>query len=365
LKKCSVDGPPGSRASIPVGPHASIILAEACMNDVDQHLGGQGYQYVRYVDDFRIFCRSEREAVRAIHDLCDSLFTAHRLALHPGKTQVHPVKTFLKRYVDRPEQEEERKRKEKFSEQFKVWAESSYSAGDDDAGLPDQSQIDVEVLSELFDDCVQKKPLKIGLARYVFRRASRLRTNVIQKTLLKNLPRMLPVLRDAVLYLAKSRQKKSSKTVAKRLLEFGLDSSYNFLPFCQEWVLDVLTGPFLAYTSKDDLARLSDRAHNQLGLRGEAAVARATGDLPWVRRQKEVWRNAGPWDRRAIIRAGSILKPDERSAWKKDVMDTKDPLDRAVALHALGPDSAGKKPATSKKSESRGKVAKDAAKASA
>jgi hypothetical protein len=91
---------------------------------------------------------------------------------------------------------------------------------------------------------------------------------------------------------------------------------------------------------------LVEKAHNQLGVRAEALVARAREDLPWVRRQKELWRNAGPWDRRAIIWAGSVLKPDERQAWKNSVLETTDALDRAVALLALRPD----KPANSPKS---------------
>lgn len=83
--------------------------------------------------------------------------------------------------------------------------------------------------------------------------------------------------------------------------------------------------------------KLVERAHNQLGVRAEATVARVTEDLPWIRRQKELWRNAGPWDRRAIICAGSILGPDERNAWKNSVLETTDPMDRAVALYALRP----------------------------
>lgn len=40
---------------IPVGPAASIVLAEAIMIDIDNFLINKGVFHTRYVDDFRIF----------------------------------------------------------------------------------------------------------------------------------------------------------------------------------------------------------------------------------------------------------------------------------------------------------------------
>jgi hypothetical protein len=45
---------------LPVGPLASIVLAEACLTDVDNFLRRLDIEHVRYVDDFRIFCKSAR-----------------------------------------------------------------------------------------------------------------------------------------------------------------------------------------------------------------------------------------------------------------------------------------------------------------
>lgn len=48
---------------IPVGPSVSILLAEVCLADVDNFLSRK-YAHTRYVDDFRVFCRSREEALR-------------------------------------------------------------------------------------------------------------------------------------------------------------------------------------------------------------------------------------------------------------------------------------------------------------
>jgi hypothetical protein len=64
-------------------------------------------------------------------------------------------------------------------------------------------------------------------------------------------------------------------------------------------------------------------------------VAEALGRVDWVRSYKETWRSVGPWDRRAIIAAGAVLPPDERSHWKKTILGSDDPLDRAVGVQCL------------------------------
>ena len=46
---------------IPVGPFASILLAEACLIDVDNFLMRNGFIFTRYVDDFHIYCHSKEK----------------------------------------------------------------------------------------------------------------------------------------------------------------------------------------------------------------------------------------------------------------------------------------------------------------
>lgn len=91
-----------------VGPSSSIILAEAALDDVDKFLLSRGLQYVRYVDDFRIFCKSEQEAIEAAHDLTQYLYTAHRLALASSKTVLYTIDRFRSHELVDPEEEEER-----------------------------------------------------------------------------------------------------------------------------------------------------------------------------------------------------------------------------------------------------------------
>lgn len=46
---------------IPVGPTASIVMAEAVLNDVDHMIHDRGFEHCRYVDDIRVFAHSADE----------------------------------------------------------------------------------------------------------------------------------------------------------------------------------------------------------------------------------------------------------------------------------------------------------------
>jgi hypothetical protein len=51
---------------VPQGHAPSDILAKLYLNNVDENLQSQGIKHLRYVDDFRIFCRGEPEAKKAL-----------------------------------------------------------------------------------------------------------------------------------------------------------------------------------------------------------------------------------------------------------------------------------------------------------
>lgn len=317
---------------VPVGPQASIVLAEAVLMDVDAYLANHSYRHVRFVDDFRIFCRSEKEAVSAMHDLCDYLFTAHRRALTPSKTRTYDASTFRRKVLEKPEILERRTKKAMVKEAVDAWAAAGYSVGEDEV---EKDIKDVDVLVRLFSECVADRPLRVGLTRYLLRQAARLRTNEIQALTLDNLDLLTPVLRDAFIYLGKAKQKKSVRVVAKRLVEFGTKSSHSFMQVVQEWMVWAACGFLADVLSASQMQRVLSAAKLVRKDRAVALLAPARRDMAWVRSRKESWRNSGPWEKRAIIAAGAILSRDERTAWKKSILQTQDMLDSAVAMWAL------------------------------
>ena len=71
----------------PQGAVISPLLANLYLDEFDHAMARQGYQLVRYADDFVILCRSAAEAERALADV-RRLVEGRGLTLHPTKTRL-------------------------------------------------------------------------------------------------------------------------------------------------------------------------------------------------------------------------------------------------------------------------------------
>jgi hypothetical protein len=76
--------------SIPQGHSASDILGKVYLNPVDESLRNRGSTHVRYVDDFRIFARSENDAKHQLLLLAQDL-RQRGLSLQTAKTEIRRI----------------------------------------------------------------------------------------------------------------------------------------------------------------------------------------------------------------------------------------------------------------------------------
>ena len=322
----------GHSRGIPVGPSASILLAEACLSDVDSFLLRSGYTHTRYVDDFRIFCASKGEAIKALHDLSEYLYTAHRLALRPDKTEPITLETFRSNYLLDPEKLEEETRSAKLealAELLKGF--TGYDVHIEDIPDTDRREAITENLSELFEACVGESPIHLGWARYLLRQATSLRTNVILSQSLNKLETLAPVMRDLGRYLEVCVRPTTKQQIGNALVQFTKSAPRGQLPYSRLWVLEILQSK-LSDSHEDEIRDIAT-ASAQMGLnvRPNAMLARARGHIDWIRHQKETWQNCAPWDRRAVIWSAAALSSDERGYWLSRVENAGDALDRVVA----------------------------------
>lgn len=73
--------------SLPVGSNASRILAEACLLEVDRFLYSNNINFIRFVDDFRLFAPDAKTAHYWISLLIERL-SFEGLSLNPSKTLI-------------------------------------------------------------------------------------------------------------------------------------------------------------------------------------------------------------------------------------------------------------------------------------
>jgi hypothetical protein len=343
----------GQSRGLPVGSSASILLAEVCLNDVDVFLLRKGYKHVRYVDDFRIFCKSYYQAVNALHDLSEYLYTAHRLSVQPLKTRIVAKAEAIGEFTD-PEAEERRSKSERIDRALEQLAEDygPYADLDDLRDGIDEGEIAIESLSELFTLTLEQEHLHMGLARYLLRRAAQLRTSVICSKVFDNLDKLLPVLREVARYIRATR--KASVRHHAKFIQLLESSPYRSIPFVQLWGFWILC-ECPGFASAEKALSLAEDCSKALGIRPAALVARAYRLVDWMRAHKETWANYGPWDRRAIIYSASVLPRDERNAWLDKVAASGDPLDRAIAQFVRAEsDRTGKEKTTEAKATANG-----------
>lgn len=306
---------------LPVGPFASILLAEVCLADVDNFLIRKGYSHTRYVDDFRIFCTSYSEAVSAFQDLTEYLYTAHRLSFQSSKTRILEKEKFEEEELVDPEELEIKSKQQKIHELIEELEYSRYEIVDENAFELDEgtdAALLRDAIKELFSALVKHDNLHVGLARYLLRRAGNLRTRVILDTVLKNLEFLVPVFRDVVNYLVLVFDKKNPEQVGEVLKAFIEQSNYKRLPFIQYWVSTAfIEAPSLC--DANTAISIAEKSDPHIRDRISALTAKSYKLADWVRSRKETWQNTNPFGQRAILWAAQILPKNERDHWLKGI----------------------------------------------
>ncbi|MYB36326.1 MAG: hypothetical protein F4Y26_02830 [Gammaproteobacteria bacterium] len=324
---------------IPVGPSASHLLAECCLVDIDSSLRTMRVGFVRYIDDFRIFAKTKRTLNRVQQDLCELLYTNHRLAVQGSKTYIESTDRFLRHRLNDPKamvEDEVEARLDELAAQINE--ETGYEVTIEDV---DEDTLEEEVgecLEELLGECLSATPVHFGTIRFVLRMANRMQSGAITGTILDNLATLAPIMGEIARYLSKEIEAmtaKEAKNVGDLLLRVGTKSAYAGSSFVALCIVDLLTRfPRLASFGRA-LAFVDSNA--ALGVRSKALLARAHDEVYWVRSQKEGFMDLGPWDRRALIWSAGVLPGSERDVWLGKIQgQLEDPLEVALARRVAG-----------------------------
>ena len=322
---------------IPVGPSASSLLAECCLSDIDSSLRAMRIPFVRYIDDFRIFASTKANLVRVLHEVTKLLYTNHRLAIQSGKTYIQRAEEFIQRNLDDPQRVFEGEMEDRLSELVdQLNSETGYEKTIDDVS---EEQVGDEVqncLDSLFHESLQAVPIRFGTIRFVLREAARWGTDEMTALVVKHLESLTPIIGDVSRFLRRmvpNLTPHEARETGNSLLRVGKKSSHSGSDFLAICILDLLASFPQLVSFRRAMAFAQSRAL-ALGIRPQALLARAHGETFWVRQHKEDLMEHGPWDRRAVIWAASVLPASERRAWLTRVRGRLDDrLEIALADH--------------------------------
>lgn len=297
---------------IPVGPAASILMAEAIMVDVDQFLAGRGVAHTRYVDDIRIFHNSRHELIKLLEKLSLYLYDTHRLSVAASKTKIISSEDFVAEYLSNPEAVEKQRLREllaNFASDLSDYGESSFIEIESDViGNIEMQRV---VLMDLLEEILSRDVLDLGLARLLLRRCKTSRIRAIVPSLIENFDFFAPVIRDVVLYLDKVSNPRFIQEYADSFGNLIENSEAAGLPFVRYW-LEYYFAQNHVYLADARIWRYVMETGNVCN---QAIAALHSKNIPWVRQMRTRIDTLGPWEKRAVIMASQILAKQERMTW--------------------------------------------------
>jgi hypothetical protein len=303
---------------LPVGPDATRILADLAITNVDQAMATEGFNFLRYSDDFRIFVSTEREGYRCLAFLAEQLDSTQILTLQASKTSVVPATEFLKRFG---ETEDDRLRRELDDRIDAV--RSLIGIGDYEDVRPGQLSEKEEAelrglqLYRLLDEVsAEDDGGDVGRLRIVVDAIAQLGLPDEDGRLISAASSYPQLFRHCVRAWGRQLQFRSAADYARvrrdgsRLVELLWTSRFGHLPYHRAWVLEQVTrAPFIS--SSAQVAKISNSSPDELTLRFSATAMWALREYSWFQARKAQFDSMAPWVRRAYLLGTTCLPGDE------------------------------------------------------
>lgn len=329
---------------IPVGPAASIVLAELIMADIDKKILSYTSDFTRWVDDIRIFFSTKEEAIYVLHELTKYLYTSHRLVFNGNKTNVFSIDEFYDLYFINEEKEEqlailrktEEITKETIDELFSDVSLIDYELDDEeyeriynDVSHEKEFQILSTAYCELLKNIINSGNIDIPTIRHIFRKSSKYRIRSLVPIVLENFEILIPLIREMIIYLIKVLNQRSISNYKSEFVKI-IESHYFKWPFINIWVL------YLFQNEMFKEADLFPKYKDIFRVRDSALLALIKNDITWIKDYKEGVDILGPWDKRAVIYSSQLFSKDELNPWLNLILANGDIIDKSIALYVKG-----------------------------
>jgi|GEM_PF-579540 len=372
---------------IPIGQAASRLLAELVLDDIDRALIGEGFTHCRWIDDFRIFCSTDREANKALAFLTKALSENHGLGLQQSKTvfltdsnfqlELEQAETIaiqvnrdtrsiaLPKFLG-PEPQEDGDDDEfdddndddPDDDAKDGWGEDG---GEDDWDFDDLPKVslaptsfeylpaEIRALVDRFD--AGKIVMQLlarysrgfgvrapdpGLLRVLIAKLIQERDVTASDAVVANLGNIGPILPDAIRYLNAIR----GKLTRQRRIEIGdecslllQDTHLGDLEFSIMWVLSLFADS-TAFDHENRLPQFYNDYQVQAARRKSILAIGNSKNDGWFRVHRNEFASLAPWERRAFLFGARCMEKDERKHWYDSVKKGFDTLDTAIVAYA-------------------------------
>lgn len=304
---------------IPVGPHASHMLAETVLCPIDNSLVNRGITFCRYVDDIVLFAKTVTEARSLILELANILDKQQKLLIQRHKTQILDRDKFHKHCLgmveDRPINDFERAiveiiQRHSHGDPYRtIWLSE----------LSDEevSRFRPEVVEKIIMDYLSPTEPDYIRLRWFIRRMAQIGHPAGIRVLLREFARLFPAMSEVCRYFISVSQRTDLEweIIGENLLKF-LD---NEIVRSNEYYQLSILSLFAAQQKLDNLSGILKlyRTASPILRREIILCAARHGAVDWLRELKEEFSTMDRWNRRAFLYAAALLPKEERRFFLK------------------------------------------------
>lgn len=300
---------------IPVGPHATHLLAEMSLIPIDNSMFYRGIDFCRYADDVIIFCNDYTQAKIIIYQIAEILDRQQRLVLQKQKTKIYKNSVEFREYCsqmiqDRPINESERKiiaLIRSYAQKNPYATVSLSKLSNEELQLFDRENIEL-----IIQEYLASEDPNYSRLRWFLRRLSQIGTPAAVEYCIDNINNLTPAISDVCSYLVAVTNSYTGdwKILGDKILDIlNLD-----LIRSNEFFQMALLSLFVRNVKLNNINRLITLYGNAPpSIRREIILsAYQANAIDWLRELKENYSGFDIWLKQAFVIACKGLPEDEK-----------------------------------------------------
>jgi hypothetical protein len=308
LKQFTSDVRARQSFGIPVGGNASRMLAEVLLNDTDRALTAEGYEFTRYVDDFRIFLTSDQGPSAAIAFLSEHLMSDEGLFLASAKTRVHTLEEYLGKL--NTSSGEDTSQADAAAQQRLM--QEIYDSEDSEQAV--EALLSKDLIGDLKSELTQEF-WDIQRIRVLLRCMKLTKIDDAGDFIKAHLRELLPFVKDVVLLIEELVKDGTDQfsNLAEEIVGLILDPAARRLSVTRAWLMQLFIRGVIPITLEQ--ARPLFDLNESLDLRSILVLRGQLADVNFFRQRKTKIDELNLWVQPAFIYAAHCLPSDEYRAW--------------------------------------------------
>lgn len=293
---------------IPVGCTASRLIAEAVLSDSDNALADIDVRFTRFVDDFRIFLKTEQAPYSTLAFLADQLAASEGFSLNAQKTKLYTAeefKAYLSNQLGDAFDEAQR-------EAIETLSHAVYF--DEEISETDIKKLRALNLLEMLKAEFSEDVWDFGKIKAIFRALRLAPDPKSVGFLVENFEMFLPFMKDLALYLDEldNNHDVDFGSLREKVLNQIKEGAASSVPTIRVWLLELFVRSVLEISTKE----LNDlRIQETLDNRQTDIIRGLNREVNYFRRQKTRFEERNLFEKCSFMLGATCLPKDEFETW--------------------------------------------------